>query len=279
MGYLKVNGRELFYHQTGHGSKTVFIVHGGPGLTLDYLKIVHNQLPAEDFTVVSYNQSGSFDSSPEYYRSVPDYATELKAVIEHFGPENSIVIGHSWGVAVVLELLLAYPSLVDKAVLMNGFCSGKQLKQAIQLRVDALPEDFHQQRKAHLANNDPAGYGALLFKDWLPKHVINLPDFPDDLMLSITQQGVEVSTHFIGSDTLNITGELLNWDRHDDLNSITTPILLMSGKYDYLSKEETENMQQKLGNAQFWYSEVASHMPMYEDPENFKNALITFLSA
>lgn len=278
---LSINERSLYYKKTGRGSIAIVLVHGGPGLTLDSLAIIHDLLPEEEYTVISYNQSGSAnnENAPKY-NTTQQYAEELHEVIQALEIKNPFLFGHSWGGAIVQEFLWRFPTYKIRGIILsNSFPSGKKLKRAIQKRIDELPNEFRLHRKKCLEENDGAAYQALLGEWWMPTFVCRKSPMPNDIATSLASLAPEVYTHFVGADLLNISGALLDWDRTNELGNISIPTLVMSGGYDYPSRNDFNDMVKNIPNATRWYDEETSHFPMYENPLSYKDALITFMKS
>src|SRR5690348_11399259 len=116
---ISIGTRKLPYKKTGYGITPVLLVPGGPGFTRDYFSIVHQSLPESEFTVVSYNPSGTAETeSAPFYASVAEFATEVKGVLDQLNLNDAFLLGHSWGTAVVQEMLIQHPALRVKGIIL-----------------------------------------------------------------------------------------------------------------------------------------------------------------
>src|SRR2546430_9326157 len=76
---------------------------------------------ADGFHVVAYDQRGHGDSSkPSSGYGFEHMTADAAAVIRELGLQRPIVLGHSWGANVALELGLREPSLVSGLILLDG---------------------------------------------------------------------------------------------------------------------------------------------------------------
>jgi pimeloyl-ACP methyl ester carboxylesterase len=150
---LSIGSRTLHYSKTGHGPIPVLLLPGGPGFTRDYLFAIHQSLPENEFTVVSFNPSGTIGNvNAPFYKSIVAFAGEVMEVLDALSLSNVYLLGHSWGTTIAQEFLVQYPDLkVRGVILVNGFSSGAQLAEAIKKRLLDLPVDFDEKRKALLA--------------------------------------------------------------------------------------------------------------------------------
>jgi proline iminopeptidase len=73
-------------------------------------------------------------------------------------------------------------------------------------------------------------------------------------------------------------GNLKDWNRIPDLPGVTTPVLITTGEHDELTPACALRMKLALPNAELKVFANASHMPFYENPNDYYPALVDFLS-
>lgn len=279
---IHLGERTLQCLKTGSGNTLVIAMPGGPGLTHHYLSGIHEALPHEQFTVLTYSPSGTIgNENAPFYKSIKGYADELKAIIALEGHDKVVLIGHSFSCAIVQEFLVQYPSTnVLGAVLINSFSSGKILKQGIEQRVRELPESFQTQRQSTLAQGDGDALDALTGQYWFPNYLIRMTELPPVFLQSLAGfRECAMNYYFNGSDFTNLSGAILNWERSGSLHTVICPVLIMSGGFDYISREEVEAYKKQFPKGQLWFHPETSHFPMLERREEFSNALRSFLYA
>lgn len=256
----------------------VVLVPGGPGLVPEFYQELIEQI-GEFAGVLTYKQSGSEPpGSEEFPRTVTAYAEELIQVVESRAnpPRPTILLGHSFSVAVVIESLLAGVN-VQGAILLNGFDSSAMLSRGLQAKRRELPEAFHaaygQIEEKRLETLMP-----ILGEYFYPKHFCRLEPWPASFLEAMTKLNMKLAVHFIGSDLFEPDGEITGWDRSGELGGIDLPTLVVSGVYDYYLEEDVHRMARAFGDGQAWISNRASHTPWVEDPQEFRSALGQFLS-
>ncbi|MFL6108124.1 MAG: alpha/beta fold hydrolase [Marmoricola sp.] len=90
----------------GDPDRQVLLLHGGPGLSHDYLLPLVEHLPG--WTVASFQQRGLSPSTTSGPFDIPTAVNDVLAVLDRLGWDRPIIAGHSWGgllawhVAVVL---------------------------------------------------------------------------------------------------------------------------------------------------------------------------------
>ena len=122
---IHINGYDLYYREVGtdKGLPPVVLVHGGPGHSSLSFKNSFDFL-AEQTRVIYYDQRGSGNSQiknqPEDYRI--EYLVEELEVLRRdiIKADKIILIGHSFGSALVQRYALKYPMHVEKMVIVGG---------------------------------------------------------------------------------------------------------------------------------------------------------------
>jgi pimeloyl-ACP methyl ester carboxylesterase len=118
-GYADSHGVKIHYATIGSGPLVVMI-HGFP----DYWYTWRNQMEglADKFQLVAIDQRGyNLSDKPA---GVENYDMRLLvgdviAVIQHFGKDKAVVVGHDWGGAVSWQLAINAPQFVEKLIILN----------------------------------------------------------------------------------------------------------------------------------------------------------------
>jgi len=96
-------GVKLAAREWGAGDRSLLLVHGLASTSHIFDLLVPHL--AGEFRVVAYDQRGHGESSkPSSGYGFDQTAADAAAVIEQAGLDAPIVVGHSWGANVVLEL-------------------------------------------------------------------------------------------------------------------------------------------------------------------------------
>jgi pimeloyl-ACP methyl ester carboxylesterase len=102
-----VAGGELRGWVDGDGPP-VLALHGGPGLSYDYLDDMVRELSA-GYRVATYQQRGLAPSATDGPFGIPQEVDDACAVLDALGWEQAFVVGHSWGGHLVLHLAISRP--------------------------------------------------------------------------------------------------------------------------------------------------------------------------
>jgi pimeloyl-ACP methyl ester carboxylesterase len=44
---------------------------------------------------------------------------DVRAVVEHFGEKQAVIIGHDWGGAIAWSFAMAHPEMTERLVILN----------------------------------------------------------------------------------------------------------------------------------------------------------------
>jgi pimeloyl-ACP methyl ester carboxylesterase len=109
--------RSVFRIDTGSGELSgwlagdgpqVVAVHGGPGLSFDYLDDAVMEL-AERYRVATYQQRGLAPSTTEGEFTIAEALSDMSAVLDSLGWDSAYLMGHSWGGHLVFHAATAIP--------------------------------------------------------------------------------------------------------------------------------------------------------------------------
>ena len=95
----------------GEGPR-VLALHGGPGLSYDYLDVAVAEL-ASRYAVATYQQRGLAPSTEEGEFTVAEAVSDIVAVLDGLGWDSAYLMGHSWGGHLVFHAAVAVPERLD----------------------------------------------------------------------------------------------------------------------------------------------------------------------
>jgi pimeloyl-ACP methyl ester carboxylesterase len=118
-GHVDSGGVKIHYVTRGKGPLVV-LLHGFP----DFWYTWRHQMPAlaERFRVVAvdlrgYNRSDRPEGVEQY--AMPKLVGDVRAVIEHFGTKQAVVVGHDWGGAIAWSFAMQHPEMTERLVILN----------------------------------------------------------------------------------------------------------------------------------------------------------------
>ena len=113
------NGEKLAYIEQGSGSKTMILIHGNFSSSLHYSPLLE-RLPKE-LHVLAPDLRGFGDSSyHNRVKSMKEFADDIKSFMDLKGVKKAFIAGWSLGGGVALEFAAAYPTMIEKMILINS---------------------------------------------------------------------------------------------------------------------------------------------------------------
>jgi proline iminopeptidase len=274
---VDVDGVQQRYHVAGTGP--VCVVHsGGPGIVWKYLR-----MPAleQHFTTVyiepvGTGKSGRLADPAEY--NLDTYVRFLHAVVADLGVPQVSLLGHSHGGFVIQRYALAYPDRVAGLVLYDTSpVTGPEFWGDAAANVQRFAE-------SHADKPDAAGIAAAFdaphdqLDDKGVTEVIRtlLPAYFADYWADDYQSfhdGIEVWQAPMRGV------EPTPFDVREQLQSATTPALIVFGVHDFICGPRWAEMLRKaLPHAQVLELAGSGHFGHIEQPELFFPAVVEFLS-
>jgi pimeloyl-ACP methyl ester carboxylesterase len=104
---VEVTGGKLGGWVAGDGLP-VLLLHGGPGLSFDYLDGLESEL-GNGFQVAAYQQRGLEPSTVEGPFTIAQAIDDAQAVLDFLNWSRALIVGHSWGGHLALRLAAAVP--------------------------------------------------------------------------------------------------------------------------------------------------------------------------
>jgi len=115
--YINVKGEKIRYYQTGTGPD-ILLIHGLPGLVEDWKPIF--DAAAGKYRVTAYDRPGhGYRAAPSDY-TLAHNADVALGLIDQLQLKDVIVVGHSYGGAVVLAMAVRNPPKVRAFVSLAG---------------------------------------------------------------------------------------------------------------------------------------------------------------
>lgn len=139
--FVDVQGVRLHYVERGEGEPVV-LLHGNGTMAEDFALSGVLDLAAGRHRVIAFDRPG-FGHSTRPRRgqawTPKAQATLLHEALLRLGIERPVVVGHSWGTMVALELALEYPENVQSLVLLSGYYYPTARLDVLLLSPPALP--------------------------------------------------------------------------------------------------------------------------------------------
>jgi L-proline amide hydrolase len=280
---------ETWYRVTGdlHGGKPpLFVLHGGPGCTHDYVDSL-KELAATGRAVVHYDQLGNGKSTHLPDKGV-DFWTpalfidELNNLAAHLGVSSFDVFGQSWGGMLGAEFAVTQPASLRKLVIADSPADmGTWVAEANRLRL-ALPEDVQAALTSHEAagTTDSPEYEQAVLA-FYAKHVCRIQPMPDEVARTFAAIAADPTVYHTmnGPSEFHVIGSLKTWSVVDRLDKIIVPTLLISGRHDEATLACVAPYLHGIADVRWHIFGNSSHMPHVEEKDACLAVVAAFLDS
>jgi proline iminopeptidase len=271
---VHVNGYDLYYRELGKdkGSPPIILVHGGPGHSSLSFKNGFDFL-AEATRVIFYDQRGSGNS--QIKPNLEDYTIEhlveeLEALRRDVVKADKVIlIGHSFGSALVQRYALKYPEHVEKMVIAGGI----RINNGISNRfVWKWFGGALYSTALGFPPADPAAADA-----WFTQ--ITEKDNPNRLFDKTNTAILEDTGTVSFAPWREISFSLTGYDYKKELSQVQVPTLFIYGTADspYTGKPVAEELCATLPNCRSVEFTQTGHWAFLEEPEKFQQVMKDFL--
>lgn len=257
----------------------LLVVHGGPGF-LTMTETIEEF--AEDRPVYFYNQLGSYQSDKaadkEEY-SLGLFVEELNQVREKLNLKEVVLMGFSWGTALICSFILqkkpqGIRGLILSGPILSAAVWGKDQRENIKRMPKAVQEAIEDGEKR---SDYGEAYEAAMMA-YYQKHVCKIDPWPESLNESFSKLNMDVYMTMWGPSEFTITGKLKDFDLMDQVKEIDTPVLITCGDMDEASPKTCKDYQLAFEHARLAVIPNASHLHQVEQPDIYKQVVNQFLN-
>ncbi len=297
---IKTNGIELEVFQAGEG-KPIILCHGWPEHAYSWR---HQVKPLVDagYHVIIPNQRGYGNSTnPENVEEfdIEHLTQDLTGLLDHFGYQDSIFIGHDWGAIVVWNLALMDPIRVSGIINLSVPFMERGEREWVGFWEEMLGGDFyivHFNRQPGVADKaferNPRKFLKNLYrtnqwKETPPDLAPGMPliamataeSMPGDLMMTTEDLSIFVEA-FKKSGFSGGINWYRNFSRNWELTRpykplIKQPTLMIYGDYDSVPKGK--NLLKNVPNTSI-VALPCGHWIQQEKPQETNEAILTWLA-
>ncbi len=268
---VQINGRSVNYVELGTGDQTVLFIHGLGGSWQNWLE----NLPrvAESHRAIALDLPGFGRSEmPVEPISITGFAAAVDAFCDALGLGPVVLVGNSMGGFTAAEVAIQHPERVEQLVLVDaaGISSasvarsraGERLARQLMMRGQGDPQSASKMltRPGFIALGMGlvARYPTRLSKELLSEQLLTFGD-----------EGFGDSFEAI-----------LSYDFRHRLEEIGCPVLVIQGEDDVLVPlGDAIEFCERIPGAKLLTLPDTGHVPMFERPVQFNDALLSFVAA
>jgi pimeloyl-ACP methyl ester carboxylesterase len=263
MPHLSIEGLDIHYKEKGQGFPIV-LIHGYTGNLRNWALQVWDL--TQKYRTISLDLRGHGLSVTPTRRE--DYSLELFAadvygLLDALAVPECYLVGHSMGGMVAQEFMLRHPEMVRALVLVDTAAD--------------MPQDMPWQDRARLLEMARTEGMEAVFEEMahtpplgsqLVEENPQLIDIWREQFLMTSLEGYLYCGEAIGSRR-----PLL-----EELSQIRVPTLIICGELDEAFLEPSQRMHEAIPDSELVIIVGAGHTPTLEKPEEFNEALLSFLT-
>lgn len=278
---ISVDGYNVVTYTYGSGDNTILLLNGGPGLPCDYLRDPHIYLADKGYKVVAFDQLGCGRSDrpkdPSLW-NISRYVEEVEIVRKGLNLKKVHLMGSSWGGWLSIEYSLTYPENVHSLILLNTCGDLPHLMTELYRMRNALGSETAAMMLHHEAEKSydhPEYQAAITILNY--RHVCRLKQWPKSLLASVNDWNMDPYMEMQGPNEFLYIGNLKDWNRINDMHKLMMPTLIVTGTHDEIGPACATKMDRVLPNSIVKVFPNSSHVPFYEEPNEYFPVLENFL--
>ena len=297
---ISLNGVELEVFEVGKENRgnPIVLCHGWPEHAYSW----RHQMPAlaaAGYHVIVPNQRGYGNSSRP--SDVTDYdianlTGDLVALLDHFGYQDAIFVGHDWGANVVWSMAILHPDRVRRIVNLALPYQARTPVPWIEFMETVFGEDnyfVHFNRKPGVADAVLDENVSQFLRNLFRKNGPPAPPEPGMMMINLARTTAPLGDPVMNDSDLSVfissfeaTGftASINWYRNMDRNwrilanvdpIVHQPALMIYGTQDVIPP--AENLSEFVPNVEV-LSLACGHWIQQEKPEETTRAILDWLA-
>ncbi|MBI2995297.1 MAG: alpha/beta hydrolase [Candidatus Melainabacteria bacterium] len=239
----------LHYFDNKKAGPVVIFVHGTASASEIWYKQIHF-LSNSSYRVIGIDLRGHGRSkNPGGTSTIQSHINDLKETFDLLKLNEPItIIGHSFGAVLAVRLAEEYPKLVARLLLVS-----------LPPRVSKILQGYY-------------------------KWFVGKPlEFIKNKLNIILKLPLKKRIRLAISTDINVIRDIwresLNWDLFNPLPSLSCPVYLSVGRFDYVAlKSMVEKLHRELPNSNYKLFKWASHNCMEDVPEEFNQWVLSILN-
>lgn len=291
-GFVDAHGVLIYYKIIGRGVP-LMIVHGGPGVSHDYL--LPYLLPlARNNQLIFIDERGSgrsekLEDTSQY--TVENMVEDVENVRQALHLGKMSLLGHSYGGVLAQAYAFKYQQNLTHLILGGTFYSTTEMNKVLAEEKQSMPPEalakLQALEKAGLFGKGknwekgryPDEYAKLAWGDgYFPFLYQRRPDPNYDPVAGNTTSSWDLYREMWGSDgEFVIDGNLKSVEYLDKLSGIHVPTLVICGDHDESNPRLSRTMHEKIPGSKLAIMPQSGHMAFVDQPNLYIETVADFL--
>ena len=271
--FAEVNNTKLFYETAGSGP-AMLLMHGGLGLDHSCFPEALGTL-ADQVQLIYYDHRGNGQSERVSFDGVTHdtFAADADALRAHLGHEQIILFGHSYGGFLAQEYACRYQDRLAGLILCNT-APAIDYMDVIQANAGARGKPEELEALGQLFGR-PMADDADFKKTWETLSPMYFHQYDAQVGAALNAK-----VSYSAAAWNHANGACLpNFNVLDQLKSINTPTLVISGADDWITplKQGGQRIHDQLPNSELAVFDSSGHWPFIEEGDKFVSVVRSWL--
>lgn len=281
-GYMPFLEYKTYYRVVGKNTgnkKPLVLLHGGPGSTHNYFKVLDRIAEEDGRQLVMYDQIGCGNS---YVENRPDlwnskvWIEELIELRKHLGLDEIHLLGQSWGGMQTLEYVCNYKPEGLKSIILSSTLPASWLwAEEAQRMIAQMPQDMQDAIKKATESGD---YSSPEYQaaeaEYMRQHCAGeVTENDPECLRRPKKAGRESYVVGWGPNEFTPLGTLKDYDVIDQLGDIKEPALIINGGNDLCTPYVAKFMYDRIPNSEWELFRTCRHMCFVEDNDHYVEVL------
>jgi proline iminopeptidase len=274
---LEINGNQLYVEDHGpQGGFPMIVHHGAPGLGDHSEPNRAFAIPFSDkYRVIIFDARGSGRSEGKPPFTHEQWAADIEALREHFGCDQIIMAGGSYGGFMSMEYTLRYPSRVRALILRDTAADNDHHEAANRNALTSARVKVDAEKLARIMEGRCRSDEDMkeCYKEIQPLY--NAKWDPEKDAERLAHILFRHATH-----NFAFAFNLKHYDLKPQLPLIRVPTLITVGRHDWITPVPcSETIHRLISGSRLEIFENSGHSPQLEEPEKFQAVVRTFLTS
>ena len=274
--YVNLNGEVYCYRESGEGDEVIILLHGLAETSKVFWRkfIPYFQ---KNYKIIAIDLRGHGNSEKTISGYAPeDQAQLISQIIHLLGIEAPIILGHSLGGIIAIQLAISYPKDLSKLIIYDspigtnfyqnlGLLTSVPLHVVLSFGIVLIP-----------------GVGNLFFRlrstSIMKEILLGLGVFCDPALMSreLLNESMKVSYQAL---VQSIWKAVISQKLLRQVNQIQVPTLIIRGEFDIIvPRGSVRKAASLIPDCETKEIKNASHLCLIEEPDQFNQAVAKFLT-
>ncbi|KAI1624324.1 proline-specific peptidase [Exophiala viscosa] len=278
------------YGDITSGVRPLVTLHGGPGMSHNYLLSISRLASTHSIPVIFYDQIGTGRSThlrskrlDTKFWTTELFIAELDNLLSSLNIADSFdLLGQSWGGMLGAMFAVRGHQGLAKLIISNSPASMPLWLESCNYWRTQLPSEIEHALQKHEKNgtfDDPEYKAAVEY--FYKLHLCRTFPFPKDLQDSIdwVERDDTVYMTMNGPSEFTVIGSLKDWSIVDDIHKISAPTLVLNGEFDEARDSCVYPFFEQIPKVKWYTFSGASHCSNVEVPERYCAVVGEFLNS